>query len=99
MDQLARMRAIRANMINVGEQVGTSDSSGLAGSTGAITTSAADNISFLQSSLQGGQEISRLRQKAVNTAGDAQLFGAAANLADTFATASGAYDELFKTTP
>lgn len=95
LDQLARARALRAQAINIAEQTGRAGSSFQGGFTSATTSSAADNISYLEAGVASAEEQTRLAQEATDIQGDAAVFGAVASVSGAFAQATDAYSKVF----
>lgn len=97
MEQLARMRAYRANTINIAEQTGVGTASTTAGAVGAITSSAAENIGYLSGALKTSEFVAAQSQAAADATGKASLAEAVGSVASSVAGATGAYDAIFKT--
>lgn len=94
MEQLARARALRASVVNVAEQTGTGTSSTTAGTGGAVVSSAAGNIGYLQSGLESARLITRLNSQQLNATNRQAVLGAVADVAGVFGEALGGYEEL-----
>lgn len=95
-DQVRAARIIQAQTIAASEASGIGDSSTLFGNIASIKTQAAENLSFLDTSMAFQNRILQFNQDAARQQGYAQLFGTAASVAGQAASATGGYDKLFK---
>lgn len=98
MQQVARSRALQAQILNTSEQTGATGSAAQ-GMVASTSSSAADNISFIQTGLLGADYITDQRTEQIKAQSTGDLFGAIGQVSDAFATATDAYKKVFETEP